>query len=896
MKQILGRNIYRLLNIIGLICLINGFAYAQVNPSDSSRVDSSQVAEAATPGDTLVLEGDIKTTIVYFARDSVVSDFQTEVLYLYGDAKVTYGDVELTAAQIEIDQNTNIVTARGIPDSTGKLQNTPVFKQAGDLYEADSMRYNFKTEKGVITGIVTQQGEGYIQSSRAKRDNEGFMYAQGNRYTTCNLKHPHWYIRTNKIKMIPEKAVVSGPFNVVIADVPTPVGLPFGIFPFTEGRSSGIIVPVYGEAVDRGFFLRQGGYYWAINDYVAATFLGEIYTNGSWGLDFSANYRKRYRYSGGASVRFNRRLGGEEGADRTRFDDFWVRWNHSPVSRGRSSFSASVNFGSSSYNERNSFNPNDQLSNSFNSNVSYSTAFDIGPASFTTSISARHDQNSRTEIMNVIFPAFNLGMNRIFPFKKQGQSPKNVIQNINFAYNFTANARFTNEPNLGTGFPFTVANRPDGESIDTLSFNPANFSQIAQQAKIGGIHNIPISTTLKLFRYISLNPSFNLTAAWYPQRLNYTWDNDAQAVRVDTLRQFSQVYSYTAAANLTTRIYGTFNFGKKRKIQAVRHTIVPTVGFSYAPDLSADRFGFFQTVQVDTTGRTQSVSRYLGFQPGAPVSTNQSGVINFNLQNILEAKLRPKNDTAEARKVPLLENLSLAGNYNLVADSLNLSQLTLAARTRLFDMIDFNFTGRLDPYAYRLDSVTASGSIFQRRVNEFAWNSGQGIGQLNTMNISLSTNLTPEAFKRKTREKAKEMEKRDDLSEGERQELANIQRNPQEYVDFDVPWSLNLSYNLSYNKVGFQESRVTQQINFSGDVSLTKTWKIGFRSGYDFDQKQLSYTNLNVFKDLHCWQMTFNWNPFGRFQSYSFDLAIKASILQDLKITRQRSWYDRELR
>ncbi|MDX2306203.1 MAG: putative LPS assembly protein LptD [Microscillaceae bacterium] len=868
--------------------------------SDSLQIQPSDSLKTTIRKDSVVIEGDIETTINYYAEDSIVTIVSESKIYLYGNAKVDYGDISLTATQIELNQATNEVIARGVPDSTGRLRGTPVFKQGGQNYEADSMRYNFKSQRGVISGIVTQQGEGYMQSQKGKRLADGTIYARNSQYTTCNLKHPHWYINSSKIKMVPDKQVITGPFNMVIADIPTPLGFAFGIFPFTETRRSGIIVPVYGESADRGFFLRQGGYYWAVSEYMSAEFLGEIYTNGSWGLNTRLNYIKRYRFNGNASIRFNRRFQGED-EDRNTFDDFWINWAHSPTPRGKSSFSASVNFGSSKFNVRNDFNPNNQLANNFSSSISFRTSFDIKTTTVSLGLSARQDQNSRSGVMNVTLPDLNLAVNRIYPFKRPGVTAKNFIQKINMSYSASGTARFTNANPSGS-FPFKVFN-PDTVNIDQNNEAPGffeDFDRVLRQGQYGIIHRIPISTSMKFLKYFSLNPSLNYTEAWYPYKLDYTFIEEEQAVRIDTNYEFARAYSYSVAAGLTTRIYGTFQFaGKKnpnRKLQSIRHTMIPTVSFGFKPDFSDEKFGFFKNVTVattDTTTTTRLVSRFQGFNPGSPASTGESGIISFSLQNVFEAKIKPRTDTAQVKKIKLLDNLSFNGSYNLVADSLNLSNISIGARTKLFNIIDFNFTGSLDPYIY-LRTFRDDGTFIQRRVNTYAWNAGRGIGQLRNFNISLSANFTPESFKSKSKQKINQAQDKENLSPDEAQELEYIQANPELYVDFDIPWTLQASYNISYNKTGFLDARIEQQINFSGDLSLTKTWKIGFRSGYDITRKAVSFTNIDIFKDLHCWEMRFNWNPFGNFQSYNFTISVKSALLQDLKINRQRSFYDRD--
>ncbi len=862
--------------------------------------DSTQVLAL----DSIPSSSEFETTVVYFAEDSIISDFIEERLYLYGKAKVEYGNITLTAHEIIIEQSTNNVIARGYVDTTGRLRDKPVFQQGGEKYEADSMRYNFKTQKGIVLGIVTEQGEGYMQSERAKRVPGGGFYAAHSKYTTCNLAHPHWYINAGKIKLVPNKQVITGPFNMVIGDVPTPLGFAFGIFPFTEEKRSGIIFPVYGEAADRGFFLRNGGYYWFINDYMAMEILGEISTNGSWGLNNRFTYRKRYRFNGSSSIRYNTRIQGDE-ASRTIFRDFWINWTHTPIPRGKSSFSASVNFGTSQFNQRNSFDPNLQVTNNFNSSISYRTSFQIAQKTVTLGLGIRQSQNSRTDITNVTAPDFNLGVNRIYPFKKKGQSARNFIQNISTSYTLRGSVNLTNSPPSASRFPFNVANDPEANTTisddntddDELPGFFEDFGSVLSNAQIGMVHTLPISTTIKILKYISLNPSFNYQETWYPKRLNYTYLNN-DSVRVDTLNKFSRVYNYSMAASLTTRLYGTLLLDKKRKgkwLQGIRHTMIPTLSLSYTPNLSNQGDGVFQEVQINEEGETREVSRYLGFNPGVAVSTRETGTIGFSLQNNLEAKIRTSRDSAGTRKISLLDNFSVSGSYNLFADSLNLSNLSLNARTSI-GPASLNFSGTLDPYAYVITSSDDEGNVLtQTRVNRLLIREGRGIGQLSRFNVSLSTRLTPQAFLSKAKKKAQEAkEKNSELTDLERQNLENFQQDPTQYVDFDIPWNLSLTYNVSYSKIGFFDSVVEQQMNFRGDVSLTDTWKIAFSSGYDLTRKSISFTNISVIKNLHCWEMSFQWTPFGQFQSWYFNINVKSSLLQDLKITRQRSFVDRD--
>ncbi len=852
--------------------------------------------------------GDITTTVIYYGRDSIVTDLDTETVYIYGEASIKYGDIDLTASQIQFDQRNNLITARGTKDTTGKWIGRPIFKQGQDNYESDSILYNIKSQKAIVKGIVTKQGEGYITSRVAKRGGEGEMYAGGGCYTTCNLKHPHWYISAKKIKMIPQKQIVAGPFHLVIADVPTPLGFIFGIFPFTQTRRSGIIVPTYGEAVDRGFYLRQGGYYWAVNKYMAAEFLGEIYTNGSWGLSGALQYTKKYRMSGSANIRFNKRYQGEQ-ATREEFQDFWISWTHTPVPRGRGSFNASVNLGTTSFNRRNDFNPNNQLANNFSSSISYNTNFNIGGSMITFSVSARHDQNSNTNIMNVALPSMNIGVNRIYLFKKLDFAP-NFIKQLSIAYTFRADARFSNQA-PSNSFGFAVSNLQqlplDANNQPIVpDFNGGNLDYILRNAKMGASHNIPISTTIKVLKYFSLNPTLSYQETWYPNSLAYTWLPTNNAVRVDTVAGFARVYGFSASMTLNTRFFGIFKFGKKSKIQAIRHTVNPNITYSYAPDFSRPSFGFTQEIQTDAAGKIQNMSRFIGFEPAASIGTGQSAIINFSVANIFEAKLRGQTDTSQARKINILDNFSFNGSFAPTKDTFKLSTIGLSARTKLLGLIDLNMSGSLDPYTYRETFESTTNIKRVLAVDTYAWQAGKGLGNINNANVAFAFDLTPKSFKKNTENKLNEAEKnlgtdmrnanaKDQQALEQKQDaLKQIKQNPNEYVDFDIPWQLQVNYNMQYSKANpFVTDIISHQLNFSGNISLTKTWKMVFRSGYDFTAKNLSFTNIDIYKDLHCWEMRFNWNPFGQFQSWNFGINVKSSMLQDLKLTRQRSWYDR---
>ncbi len=875
--------------------------------------------------DTLKIpqKSDIETTVTYFAEDSVVTDVPTKQIFLYGKAKIVYGDIKLSAEFITFDQENNTLFATGKKDSLGRFRGVAQFEQGSDKYEADTMRYNFKTQKAVVKGIVTKQDEGFITSERAKKSATGEMYALNSHYTTCNLKHPHWYINASKIKMVPNKHVVCGPFNMVIADIPTPLGFAFGMFPLNEKRRSGVVIPTYGEDGQRGFFLRNGGYYWAISDYMAADFMGGIYTNGSWELMPTFTYLKRYRFNGSFNLTLNRRVGGDEFKP-TKASDFSIAWTHTPTPRGKSSFSANVRLTSNNFNQRNNtFNVQQQLANSSNSGINFSTSFNIGKSQANLALSATQDQNTGTGVMNLQLPNLNFSINRIYLFKQDGgKRVPEWLKNLNIQYTLTAGANFTNDylqRNRSFGFRVTNANTapPEVVQIDnpfqqtSTNSNPAvpkfglsNLSEILRNAQIGGVHNIPLGTTIKLLKHFRLSPSLAYREAWFPYKLDYAWEAGKNGVRVDTAWGFHRAYNYSGSASLTTQIFGIFKFGKNSKIEAIRHSLIPNIGISLSPNQQGDRFGFFRTLQTDSTGILRPISRFQGFAPSAPNALNQSGVVTFDLQNIFEAKIRPKSDTAEVKKMKLLDNLSLNSSYNLFADSLRLAPISLNARTNIAQLIDINFTSSFDPYAYiPLWTDAENKVITQYRSGTFRWNKkGFDWLQMSNANLSFSFNLTPEKFKKQTQQKIDNASKNLDKSKNRnlddqraKQELQNIKQNPNEYVDFDIPWTLGVSYNFNYNKQGFLPSSSQQILSFNGDLSLTKTWKFSATSGYDITNKAFTLTSLNFHKDLHCWEAVFNINPFGQFQSYSFDLRVKASMLQDLKVSKRRTWFDRDV-
>ncbi|MGF1534303.1 MAG: putative LPS assembly protein LptD [Bernardetiaceae bacterium] len=828
--------------------------------------------------DSIPIDPSFTAVVDYQANDSIRFDVRQQTVFLFGESVIDYGDIKLTSEYISLDWQNNVLNANGKRNEKGQLEGTPIFEQGSDPpYKAEEITYNFVTRKAIVKQIKTEQNEGFVISERSKKISNDTYFAFGSLYTTCNLDHPHFGIRAQRIKMINKKQIVSGPFQLVINDIPTPIGFPFAIVPMPKTRASGIIIPTYGETRENGFFLRDGGFYWAASEYIDLAFLGEIHTRGRYGGRLQSRYKKRYAFDGTLEIRFNNRNSGERGTPEfSQERDFWFAWGHTPIPRGNSRFSANVNAGTSSFNRNNSFNPNDYLSTSFQSNISYSTR--IGK-DINLQASLRHNQNVETEVIKVT-PQVSLGVNRLQPFKdliptaKRSLAP---IRDLGFTYNFATKTDLTNALNPGS-VPFKTLN-PLGER-DTIGFNFANAQRILQNADLGAQHRASLSTSMTLLRHFNLSPSFNYTENWYVEKFNYRYVGN-EFVDVDTIPGFARAFSYSTSVGLSTRLYGFYFFKGRNSRSTIRHLMTPNVSFNYNPDFQDPRFGFFQEVQVSDD--PEDVRRAVLLRGAYAVPGGlQSGSISFSLNNQLEMK-RERVGSDEAKKITILDNFGVSTSYNLAADSLNLQLISMNARTTLFGKININGSANLDPYIYLAQRDPETDRLIsQTRVNTFAWEVGQGLGQITQASIAISTNLNPQAFKPKVPRDKKDAD-----------QVAYINANRDLYVDFDVPWTLNLNYNLSYSRLGFTDPIVTQTINFSGDLSLTPKWKIGFRSGYDFERKELSFTSIDINRELHCWRMSVNWIPFGPRQSYSFEIGVQSSILSDLKLQRRNNWRDR---
>ena len=810
--------------------------------------DSSLSNQAAAKDSVKISKSAIKSKVTYTARDSIRLEVENQKVYLYGDAHVTYEDTKLDAEQIILDTKNNFVTAKGIVDSTGKRIGDPKFTDGAQEFSSRGMSYNFETKKGKITDVITKEGDGILHGEQVKRDSSNNFFVRHGKYTTCDLEHPHFYISASKVRVIPNDKIVTGPAYLVIADVPTPLMLPFGFFPNKKGQKSGILIPTYGESQNQGFFLTDGGYYFGISDKVDLALRGDIYSKGTWGAKAISNYAKRYKYNGNVNFSYaNQKFGEKYLDDYVNIQNFRVYWTHSqdPKSRPDRRFSASVNAGSSGFGRYQNTSARQYLQNDLNSSITFNKTWIGKPYNFTSSIT--HNQNTLSKSISIKFPDLNFSVARILPF-----------QNIEEKKGLKWLKTF--------GFSYVNTFRNQLDTYDSLFFKKG--VDMAAQLKNGMRHSIPISTSIKLFKYFNVNPSFTYNENWYLKTIRKSYSYNEQGIgvlKIDTVNKFQTARDYAFGTSLTTTVYGMYQF-KGGKIKAIRHVLTPTVGYGYIPGLGKNYYGPW-----GFNGSKSAYTIYDGSLFGGPI-TMESSSINFGLTNNLEMKVKSAKDTVTGfKKIGIFDNLSAFSSYNMIADSFKLAPFNLNMRTRLFQNIDLLIGGILDPY--RLDSAGT-------RRKEYIWKEKNSIGRITSGNASISFSL-----------------KSKDKVAGKTEETQ--QNNPgvipgtvyDDYVDFSIPWSMNVSYNLSYAKPGLTQS-VVQTMSFYGDISITDNWKVSINSGFDFSTNKLSYTSLNIHRDLHCWEMHLSLVPLGPRRNYSFELRVKSSVLSDLKIPRRQDWYD----
>ena len=844
----------------------------------------------------------LEEPVSYSAKDSITFDYTNSRAHLFGGSQVNYQNLQLTADDISLSLDSSLVHASGRPDSTGAIQGKPLFKQGEDEYEPDRISYNFKTRKAFISNVYTQEGEGFMQSREGKRDSSGVMYVQNGKYTTCDAEHPHFYVSLTRAKMRPGKNVIFGPAYLVVEDVPLPLAIPYGFFPFSSSYKSGFIMPTYGDETTRGFYLRDGGYYFAINDKVDLKVLGEFYTKGSWGLSAQTNYKKRYRFGGNFYFSYQNTKEGEKNMpDYSVSKSFKLTWSHRQDAKANptQSFSASVNFATSSY-ERNNltsmYNPESYTQSTRTSSVSYSKSF--SKVGLTLSGTFNLSQNMRDSSISVTLPTLSISQSRFNPFKrKKAAGKERWYEKIAMSY---------------TG---TLAN-----SINTKE-DKLFHSSLVKDWRNGMRHQVPISASFSVLNYINVTPSFTFTGRMYTHKVMQGWDTERQDVQRDTVYGFYNVYNYNMSISANTKLYGMYRpmpwFGGK-KIAAIRHVFTPTVSFSYAPDFSQSRFGFYDSyVKTDANGNvsTVSYSPFSGMMYGT-VGQGMTGSVTMDVANNIEMKVRTDKDSTGYRKISLIDELGGSLSYNMAAKRRPWSDLNLRARIKLTKKYTYSMNAVFATYAYEKDE---NGRVYVGDHTE--WSRGrfgrfQGTAQ--NISYSISNETFRKLFGKKHRTTTSDDELDEELDEEEETDptMQNVDPDRKKgktganqesngdvdedgYLKFSLPWSINIGYGVTIreNAQGrFNDKRMrypyklSHTLNFSGNIRISEGWNINFSSGYDFNMHKLSMTTASLSRDLHCFQMSCSM-VISPYTSYNFTFACKAGTLADaLKWKKQSSY------
>ncbi|MDT0559170.1 putative LPS assembly protein LptD [Ichthyenterobacterium sp. W332] len=833
--------------------------------------------------DSIIKKPELLEDIVkYKAKDYVSINQREKKIYLFNEAEVYYKDMEIKSGIIVIDYSKNLVYAGRIKDSTGYSQ-SPIFKQGPTVVEPDSIVFNTENQKALIWNSKTEQNGGVIMSELTKKENDSVFFVKNAKFTTSeNLDDPEYYFLMRKAKIVPDKKVVTGLTNLFIYGVPTPIGLPFAYFPLTSKQTSGVIFPTFGQQNDRGYFLQNGGYYFAISDYFDLAVLGDYFTNGSYGLRIENNYAVRYKFRGNLSFRYENLLNSERGfPDFSQSTIFNFRWSHTQDAKANPSsrFSASVNIGSSQYFQQsiNQFNNSNFLNNTLSSSISYSKTFQ-GEPQVNLNLTATHQQNTQTQDINLTLPTLQASVSRIFPFEPKSGTKKGAIQNINFQYNVRGENRI--------------------QTTDSLFFK----SEMFDDARIGMQHTIPLTTNFKLFKYFSTSVSANFRETWTLNTIRRFQDPVTEDIVTVDRQGFDAYRTYNFSASIGTTIYGMFDFDKKgkgRRIQKIRHVMRPSISYNINP--AFDRYyETYEVVDADGTTSDEVYSRFEGSLFGAP-GRNFSSSIGLSIGNNFEAKVRDKDSTAtEPKKIMLLNNLNVSTSYNLAGDSLRISPVRVTGGTQILDKkMNINFGMTLDPYA--LDNNNT-------KIDRFNIDNGGSLFRLTNANLNISYSLSSKNFERDPaddraiEESLRSGGRADDLF-GKPEDFADQRLNDDddkkkeidsEFYKFTIPWSLRLAYAVNYSNTRRQNQISSHSLMFSGDIELSPRWSFGASSGYDFQNQGFTYTQFRFERDLLSWRMNFSWIPFGPRTSWNFFIGIKSNLLKDLKYDKRRQ-PDRQL-
>lgn len=845
---------------------------------------------------------DLDNAVDFSAQDSLVL-IGRNVAFMYGQSKVSYGDIKLDANEIKMNLDSSTVYAVGTVDSLGEVQGSPVFDDNGTTYEAKTMTYNFDTEHGFITGVVTQQGEGYLTGGRSKKVDDNTFYVENGKYTTCDdHENPHFYMQLTKAKVRPGKDAVTGPAYMVLAGLPLPLAVPFGYFPFSDKYSSGIIIPTFGDDYNRGYYLSNGGYYFAINDNIDMALTGEIYTLGSWGLRAQSSYLKRYKYSGNFNISYLKTIMGDKGMpDYTKSTNFQVLWSHSQDAKANPNlnFSASVNFTTSGY-SRNDLGS--YYSNSFTENTKSSTVnltYRIPNSKWSISTTANIAQRSQDSTLAVSFPNVTISLSQIYPFKRRrAVGAEKWYEKIKLSYS--------------------------GQFNNSLTAKQDEFfkKSLVKDWRNGMKHSIPVSATFNVMKYFNITPSVSFTDRMYTTKVKRQWDPNASAEVLDTTYSFYNVWDFSASLSASTKVYAFFQplgfLGKK--IKMTRWVMTPTVSFSASPDFSSPFFGYYgQYNYTDSRGelQTKKYSMFPNSLFGVP-GQGKTGMVSFSLANNLEMKVNDENDSIGERKISLIENFTLSQSYNFAADSMRWSNLQTSIMLRLTKNFNLSLAATWDVYMYGLN---AAGNPV--RINKLRITNGKGWGRLSSTGTSFSYSINNQTFKKwfgggddnSNKDGGRPGQSEDQAFAEETSDYDNPRSNSGNgkkngieigrngYMDWSVPWNLSFNYSVNYGYGEFDykkmeyKGRITQNLSFSGNLRPTSNWNIGFSASYNFDTHKLAYMNCNISRDMHCFTMRASFVPVGPYKSYNFHIAVKSSLLSDLKYDKRSSlsngvkWY-----
>ena len=843
-------------------------------------------ATVATPGDSVIhrvpkkSKDAIASEVNYSSKDSAVF-YMGGVAFLYGTAKVTYQDLELQSSVIRLRMDSSLVQARGRVDSTGALVETPVFKQGKDQYESKAIDYNFKTQKGLIRGVMTQQGEGYVTSEKAKKLNDGTFQMVDGKYTTCDdHDHPHYYLDLTKAKVKPKEYVVTGPAYMVVLDVPIPLFLPFGYFPFTSKYSSGLLMPTFGEENSRGFYLRNGGYYFALNQHYDLAIRGDVYSKGSWGLNATSRYRKRYKYNGNFYASYQKTVYGidENLPDYSEMKDVKVTWRHQQDAKANpfSTLSASVDFSSSSYNKNNVdsyYNPSTYSENNKSSSVNYALTVPNTPFSLSTNATLNQRQSDST--LSLSLPNIYLNMSRFYPFKRKSSVGKDRwYEKLYLSYNMNFNNTYTT--------------KEDQFSTDRILKDGSN----------GFKHSFSTGASYTVLKYFVLSPSVSYNERWYFKKINQAWDSTNEVVARDTSNGIYRVYDVSTKLDLSTQLYGfykpvPFLFG--HKISMIRHVFRPTVGFSWVPVIDNDNVGHYSRRIPGSSDYNSIDYNYFSGSLFGTSSNVRQGYVNLSVNNNVEMKVASSKDSSGFRKISLIDNLAASTSYDMFADSLKWSDIATNLRLRLTKQVSVTVSATFTPYTYQLNQY---GSPTKVDVTE--WEKNHRLARMRNVQTSFGYTFSNDMFKKggSKNNDANENEENDpngfSKKDEEKDKSKKLDTDNNGYQKFTLPWHFRFDYSVEYGDQEFNKRKltydqdITQSLNFSGSINFTKNWEVTFSSGYDFEEKDISYSSVGITRDLHCWFASLNMVPFGDNFSYNFHIGVRASMLQDLKYEQRK--------